>query len=416
METIDSHVDNLNQGINNCVLFSMGYVDILELAINEQVKQVNERCEWRVSQATIQLTSYISLFYLNTNHRIDQVVFHHSPSLFGIIAWLAITISNIIIFVKDIIDILHVVEILKAADILAALWPAFRVRLDEIYGKVAEASQQLGFGVDGLIHLIQATQSSITVLGGVLGKDDLWSEAQIGEQALKTTERIAVLIHQFENNPSYAFRAIFASQDWSNKRKISEWWNKAATWLFNTTETAEKAIKGINQLSNNLLDLKNQLPSFIRDHIPQVIWDGLEWSNKTIDQTLLPAIANIDNTLKSVNSELDQQRAKAAELTYQLELPGSLLEGIDNLPGPTKAWQQLKIDDVVSRQYNEDADKYELDDKELIDELDKTSALFEAGIPPLTFMTLEDNIPSVNPEIIKEPFETWFVGGYKSQY
>ena len=87
-----------------------------------------------------------------------------------------------------------------------------------------------------------------------------------------------------------------------------------------------------------------------------------------------------------------------------------------DIPDNEKKDQESKIDDVASRKYNEDTNKYELDDAALIAELDKTSALFDAGIAPLTFMSLEDTLPGVNPEIIKEPFETWFVGGYESKY
>ena len=230
-ENIDTHIDRLTEGANGCVLFTEYQIDGLRFEVKEQAYKLRERCEYQVSEAIALLTSCLSYVYLNTNHRIDQVVFHHSPSLFGIIAWLSIAISNIIIAIKTIVDILHITELLKISDILAVVWPKYRLVLEDIYSKVAEASNALGFGVDGLIHLIQATQSGISVLGGVLGKDDIWSEAQIGEQALKTTQRISVLVHQFETNPSHAFQAIFAEQDWSNKRKVSEWWEKTSSWI-----------------------------------------------------------------------------------------------------------------------------------------------------------------------------------------
>ena len=228
--------------------------------------------------------------------------------------------------------------------------------------------------------------------------------------------RSAVLVHQFENNPSYAFRALFASQDFQNKEKINTWWDGVSTWITKTTDTAEKAIKGVDSLTYGFMSLASALPGIVKNNIPDAVWDGLEWTSKTIDQTLLPAIANIDDILKEVNKVINDQRNKASELAYKLAHPGDVMLGLDLLSYNEKKDQEEKIDDVASRKYNEDTDKYELDDAALIAELDKTSALFATGIAPLTFMSIEEAIPGTNPEIIKEPFETWFVGGYLSTY
>jgi len=413
---IDVHINKLTEGANGCVLFSEYHADGLSFKLKEQATLISERCEWRISDVTAQLTSYVSYVYLNTNHRIDQVVFHHSPSLFGIIAWISIAVSNIILFVKNIVDILHIVEILKAADVLAVIWPQFRVRLDEIYGKVAEASQSLGFGVDGLIHLIQATQGGISVLGGVLGKDDIWSEAQIGEQALNTTQRIAVLIHQFENNPSYAFQTIFREQDWNNKRKVSEWWDGVDAWITKTTDQAEKALSNLSHITSDFLSLKLYLPKIIRDNIPEAVWDNINKFDSLIDNNILPKLANINGTLVELNSVIDSQRKNASELANKLAHPGDVMLGLDLLSDNEKKDQESKIDDVASRKYNEDTDKYEKDDAEIIAELNRVEELFKVPVEPLPFMTLEAMPGKVAPGIIKEPFETWFVGGYESKY
>ena len=169
-------------------------------------------------------------------------------------------------------------------------------------------------------------------------------------------------------------------------------------------------------MTGHLIALESSLPGFISNHIPAAIWDGIALANSTIDQTLLPAITNISSTLDEVNSVINAQRNRAIELAERLAHPGDVMLGLDQLTDYEKKDQENKIDDVASRKYNEDTDKYAEDDAALIDELDKTSALFDAGISSLPFMSLEDVIPGTNPVIIKEPFETWFVGGYESTY
>jgi len=158
------------------------------------------------------------------------------------------------------------------------------------------------------------------------------------------------------------------------------------------------------------------LPAFIRNHIPASIWDGIARADSLIDNTILPKLTNIKDTIEAHNLAVGELRAHAASLREKLLYPGSILSGVDLLTDDERKRQELKIDDVASRKYNEDTDKYAEDDAEITAEIIATEKLFETEIPPLPFMSIEDIKPGVNPEIIKEPFETWFVGGYSSTY
>ena len=301
-------------------------------------------------------------------------------------------------------------------DIVEALYPDYKAAMDKITNQVIEFSKAIGFGADGLSHLIQATQSGVSVLGGVLKKDEDWLRFKIAEKALDTTKLISDYAEIIQTDPGRALTEIFMTTTFYNNNEVRDWWNNTSSWIKTTSDNAIKAVKGLNDVVINLQKFENEMPAFIRDHIPAFISAGLDNINTTIASTILPTFYNINKTLSEYNAAISQQRKKASELAYELAHPGYILKGVDNLEESEKRHQEDLIDDIASRKYNEDTDKYAEDDKALINELDKTSALFEAGISSLPFMSLEDNLPGTNPVIIKEPFETWFVDGYKSQY
>ena len=154
------------------------------------------------------------------------------------------------------------------------------------------------------------------------------------------------------------------------------------------------------------------MPAFIRDNIPAVIWDGISWANSKIDDQLLPALSNIDQKLSEVNAVLESHRQTAASLIDELAHPGDLLSRIDQLEESARLLQEGKIDDITSRLYEKETDKYLEDDAAIIEEFELIDKAMEAPIPEPSFLSLED-IPRhdiVAPERIGA--ETWFVGDY----
>lgn len=387
-------------------------ISLTNQRINGVINDLKFVTESRITYTNTQLVKYIDLLYQRALYNYTRGIFHASPGLWAIIAGIVILVSNIILFIRFIISALHIVEIIQLADILRIIWPKFRAKYDEIMGKISEASAALGFGADGLIHLIQSTQSGIALLGGVLGKDDEWSEIQIAAKAIDVTTRIASFAHVLERDPAHALVAIFREQDWRTKREIKTWWDKTVSWLTDTTSKAETALKKVNDTIDNLFELHNNLPQIVRDNIPPGLFDGLTWVDNQIDDTILPALTQISKEFTTINDELQAQRDRAQELANKLLNPGDLLLGVDELTGEAKKLQEIKIDDVTSRLYESETDQIYSEDAEVIEGLDAIKKLAALTLPVPEFINLET---VGKPGIILDPYEKvvgWFVGDY----
>lgn len=387
-------------------------IELTNKKLIDTIKNMQFITEARIIYHNTQLVFYINLLYKRAQYNYLQGMFHASPGLWAMIATIVIFVSNIIIIIKAIIDILHIVEIIQIAELLRLVWPSFRIKYDEIMGKVAEISASLGFGADGLIHLIQSTQGGIALLGGVLGKDDTWSEFKIAEQAINVTQRIASFAHVLERNPSHALISIFREQDWHNKRVIKTWWDKTVDWMSKTTEKAENLVINVNDVIDNLQELENKLPQFIRDNIPNELFTGIRWLDEQIDNTILPAITNISYEFGEINNQLQAQRDKAQMLINNILNPGDLLGNIDQLTGDEKTRQELVIDDITSRIYESETDHIYNSDFEVIAGLKSVLNLASLDLPEIEFLRLET---TGRPGIIfdeAEKVDGWFVGDY----
>jgi len=398
--------------INDSLVLYDHYIMSVNVAIKKEQDYLIKRVNYRVGVIDVELTRCFLVLYHSANYHYCCSMFYSSPGLFTLIATIAIAVSDIILFIKNIVDILHVVELLKIAEILAVVWPAFRVKMSEIYGKISEASEQLGFGADGLIHLIQSTQSSVTILGGVLGKNDEWSEAQLGSGALDVAQRVSSFAHVLGSDPSHALTEIFREQDWKNKREVSEWWDKTSAFIDSASKTAIEGLQKVNDTIDDFIELRGILPKFIADHIPSALIAGLEWVDSQIDDTLLPAVSNINKNLQQVNDLLDQYRDKTGVILENINNPGDLLLRMDNLEEKARKIQEQRIDDAAGRLLASQADAIEKDDTDVIKELESISQLLETEVVTPIFMTIEDVPRGTLPEIVAEPFETWFVGDY----
>lgn len=387
-------------------------VSSLEEDAEDLIRAFAGETENEVAGQVLTLTPYVARVYLDAEYHLSCALFYASPSLFAFLS----AVWGVIVFVyeavKTIIDIFHIKELLVIADILSVIWPEFRKRMNAIYGKISEFSATIGWGADGIMHLLQSTQQGISTLGGLLGKDDSWLEIKGADRAIDAVRRLSDNAHAIARDPGGVLDIVFKAESRWSKFETNEWWTKTFSRIHATAALASSTIIKVSGIIDDMQDLENRLPEFVRKNIPEAIWAGLDWADARIEGTLLPALARFDRTFNEVNAVLEAHRQKAASLVDQLTRPGDVLLGVDKLTEAGRLAQEDKIDDATSRKYERDTDKYELEDAGTIKEFERVAIALKVPFPPPAFLAIEDLPAREIPGIVLEDKETWFVGDF----
>lgn len=394
------HIEALHQaGVNN-------------RRLNSVINEFEFIAEARITYHNTTLVNYMSLLYDRSMYNALRGHWHASPGLWAIL----VAIWGVIVFVYKavvwIIDILKIKEILEIAAILRIIWPEFRVKYDKILGKISEFSKQIGFGADGLIHLINASQTGLNVLKSITGKSYEWLYIAGADKALRALAFVSSGAYEIASDPASVLNRSFFRPSEETGRLITTKWDETMAWLEDTTDKAKVALQKANDTFNSLLVMAANMPDFISNHIPDFIPDSLNWLNATIDNDILPALTNINKQFTQINAVLQAERDRAEALAAQLMLPGDLLENIDSLPDSEKAEQEIKIDDITSRFYEKQTDEITTSDSAIISELESVRLLYLAAVPIPEFSNVET---SGRPGIIYTPAEKvigWFVGDF----
>jgi len=339
-------------------------------------------------------------------------LFYASPSALAVFLSIASVIVTIYKAVKWFIDFFYIREILKINELMYIIWPKYREWRDNLYRSISEFSDALGLGVDGLIHLVQYGQAGLNILGGLLGKDETWMAGKGVDNMLHVLGYLSKASKLISTDPSYVFDIAYRIPSNITLRETRAWWRDTWSFIEKVSDTALDSIKKVNDIIGDLQELENKLPAFIRDNIPQSIFDSIDWLDDKIDYTLLPALTRIDGTFSEINFVLDAHRSTAIKLIEQLKNPGDILLGVDNFFGSRKELEEDKIDDVASRKYERDTDKYEVEDAGIIAEFERIADALEVPVPPPAFLSIEDMPPGEVPGIVLEDRETWFIGDY----
>ncbi len=387
------------------------------------IKQVNKNkrlvardlqivTEARIALSSAQLLYYINLVQQKIYFDLIRATIHSSPGLIAILS----AIFGIFKFLYDnltiIVTVLKIRELLKIAKFLSIIWPAFRTKMNAIFKKVSEFSEKVGWGADGLAHLINAASAGVNVLAGITGKGREWSNIFMAERAITALNTISEHAALIAKDPGYLLDIAYRNASHQIQRETTTKWNETMAWLNDTASKAEEVAKKIGETSSELLEFKNKMPQFVRDHIPMKLFTGLAWVDDQVNNNILPVLTELSKELDDTVSDIEQQRIAAERLALRLAKPGNVLLGVDNLSDQEKKQQEIYIDDVTSRIYEEEADQAIFDNEPVFRFLRKIQDLAALDLPEPQFNILETG---GRPGIIWDKAELvkgWFVGDF----
>jgi len=386
------------------------YTGGIRSSVRHDCELIREEVSLTIASAELHLVRTTVVIAQGAEYHILRAYFHASPALWALLAAIygvVITVINIISFINGLLTVVTGETLAYWVDQLV---PGFQAAWDNIMNKISEFSSALGWGVDGIGHLLNAFDASANMWGLVTGKtrDGIKYEKYVMIRGVMNS--YSSFLGEWEANPGAKIAA------WADTASAHVYGDglRTMTTIVDSIETfgnkAEQALTELGTISSEVLAIQNNMPAVIAKNIPQGLWDGLAKVDGAINDRILPALTNITDRLEELDAVLEAHRAKAAALAERLAHPGDLLAEIDKLPGYVRNDQLVKIDGVTSMLMKEGN---EADFASVAADL-RRFALVAASLqnppPPLAFMELE--LPGRSPGIVGEPRETWFVGDY----
>ena len=345
-------------------------------------------------------------------YHILRAYWHASPSILVMIVTILSIAYKVMTIIKPIVTVIQLYFQLHIHDLVYSLWPAYSQFINSIMRKVSEFSDAVGWGVDGIAHLIHTAQAGINVLGGLMGKPTDWVRWKWGEKALQITEQMSKVALFVNDNPSYALTVFFDEFNLDYAVDAGKWWATISTSISKATLRGESALKSVSWAISELSAIQVNMPESVRKNIPSSIWSALSKADSTINSSILPQLHSLQRGLATVDNLLNTHGRNLSELAGKLGHPGDLLLGVDDLPDYAKNSQLGAIDDVTSRQFDfwSDTERTELQGD--IREFERVEKLMIAPTPQPAFMGVEIPRGTTIRGITAEPHETWFIGGY----
>jgi len=391
-------------------------IESIKETVYQQAQTLREQAEYRTGSLTISLTPYISAISWRANYGLIRVTLHASPEIFALIMAM-ISIYKTVIWVIRIFNVIQIVgTIWRINQMVIALWPRYREWWDGFLTRVSEFSGHLGWGVDGVSHLLNATAAGINILGGLMGKSGQTIKFEMMERAQYTASMFTNIINQLQQDPAKWLSTFFEQSAEVAGYKANQWWMPIAATIEEGISRGEEAFTQAEIAINELQAIQTGMPEAVRNFIPQAIWSGLEQADSLIHDNILPRFTEISNALSFINAIQNASINRLGELATKLGNPGDILLGIDDLPDYAKAPQLGMIDDVTSREFeywtNSERNEVQAD----LNDFDRIDTLLKAPTPQPSFLSFEGKPGQTIRGIRAEPQETWFVGGYNSPY
>ncbi len=411
--------DHIDQAIRNVEALTEQFVDLTGWRVDQaneglerSIRTLEQITELRVSRVESTLMGPITLMYQNAVYHNLKAYWFASPSLILVLTAIWTAIQFIWQVIKIILSIVELIQMLRLDDMLANYWPEFKKARDKFRAWVGELSEAIGWGVDGFLHLLHATQGFTDVLGGLTGKSYAWMDAQWMVKTGDVLEQVSFYSREIKDNPGRILEILFQGELSKNLKLVSPFGEKLTTDVMLALGKGKKALEGLTGVADELIAIQENMPEVVRRNIPSAIWDSLEVFSFTISTEILPRLSKVESLLTMYDTIFKRDSNILTSLADKLAHPGTNLLAIDDLPDYAKNSELWAVDDISSRMFSEGTDQDRLDMQPDLDAFELIDAALKAPTPEISFMTIEDPTRAAKYGIVVEPQETWFIGGY----
>jgi len=406
---VNEAVRNINDVMTDTAGITVASID---LVITERVTELRYLVSARQAELILTEAEYINALYYDATYHLTRAYHHASPSLVAIIATIVGILADVWKVVQWVLKILKIIDDLHALGILDDIWPWLDKQYTAMLNKISEFSKDLGWGVDGVLHVLNAVEGFTNVYSALAGKTKQWAWLAKLEQKEAVLKTWSADLQKLQKNPAELIDMVTDRIGLWYYEELNPKRVKVFEVLDTTVNRLEKAGQAADYAITELYKIQTDMPKLVAKYIPKEIWDKLAKVDEFIDSKFLPALEAVDKKLNQYENILAKYQEKMSELADRIAHPGDVLAGVDNLPDYARIDQEKKIDDVASREMaRRNAEQWAAMEPNL-KEFSKVIAASKAPTPAPGFMTLEIGEGTPAPGITVEPHETWMVGDY----
>ena len=387
-------------------------VENIEIDVEESISAFRERAGEEIGDIQLAIIPYANYLYKSAMYHICCVEFHASPAFISFLLAVYGIGKTIYKAAKWCYDVMHISLILKLHKIVYTLLPSYRVKVDRLFEHVSKFSDAIGWGADGLLATIQVARTFGQIAGEISGIKGLELDAAWINRSVEIVTKIQTDAGTYKRYPQRILDYI--DYRWGHHDEYT-----ATNWIGNITRLVDLGATKIQSLAldaksflSNLQDLKNSMPKYVLDNIPQSIWDDLDWAERQIDNNLLPKITTINKSITAIDGILEIRRKEAAKLADKMLRPGTMLLGVDDLPSYLRNIEEANVDDVASRKFARETSEQEKDDAGMWYGFAMMHEAMQTEVKPPSFAKLEPISKGAIVPQTDASRRTWFVGDY----
>jgi len=398
------------EGITNQISESVDRnISTLKSDIKTDGLLISDQVQSDISVYDIYLTRGVNTVLTRCTYHLTNAIYHASPALLTFLISAIIIIKKIWDVVKIVITVISVIKTFHIDDLLYKWWPWYSDQVDKIREFVQDMSETLGWGVDGLMHLINVCQGGISVYGGLTNKGEDWHKLQGLLSMEDTLKNLQTYTSIGYSEPGDLLGYIFENQSIKSMSWLRDWSGENLERIQNVVDITETTLDTVGTMGRELRAISENMPDMISQYIPTKIWDSLDNFEILIYQDILPSVTAVSDSLDEIDSVLKAYQDKLSALAGKLSKPGDLLSNVDELSDSERLQQESLIDDIASREFQRltDAERAALESD--LDEFDLIDAAQSAETPEPKFMSLESPKRAALTGIKLEPSETWFL-------
>ena len=414
---IEGNVKAVNAVVNRYASTVSQYVDVTLERVSDLSNDITALQTLKIASYRIAVVRSTLAIHTVVTLKINEIYYHRSPQIMAIILSVYTFVnfvSNVINFLRTVASVIRI--IMTISDILTLVWPQYREFINKVYQKVSDFSAALGWGVDGLLHILNAVNGGVGVAGALMGKD--WNIMQVewGQTVVDTATSLSRALSALQDDPGAYIKNLVQNRVFTTSTEINEWWTDVFAFINEGLDRGKEALNHTVHTLNELNALRNFMPVLIANNIPSAIWDSLESADSFIHDNIMPGLSRIDSLVKSFETTLQSNNKALANLAGKLAHPGQLLQDVDDLPGFVKKDEEGRIDDVTSREFEYWTNTERIEIEHDLHEFDRIDSLLKAPTPEPEYMGLEIPEGKTIRGVTAEPHETWFIDGYNDQH